>query len=121
MDNVGDDAPDFEGLAGFDFDGLVGGVVGQQVEAAGGGAAETLDGEFAVENGDNDLVVVGVEGAVYEEEVAGVDASTGHGGACDAQEEAGGGVLDEMLVEIEVGVDPVVGRRGKPSLNRRKM
>lgn len=91
MDDVGDDAPDFEGLAGFDFDGWVGGVVGQQVEAAGGGAAETFDGEFAVENGDDDLVVVGVEGAVYEEEVAGVDASTGHGGACDAQEEAGGG------------------------------
>ena len=71
--------------------------------------ADAFDGEFAVDVGDDDIFIGGGCGAIHDEQIAGVDAGVDHGIAGDADEIGGGGMGDEVFIEIELGLQVIVG------------
>lgn len=112
MDYVLDDAPDFQLHIGAEGLGAIVFVFGHQGDLA-AAQADAFDGEFAVEVGDDDVFIFGLGGAIHDQEVAGVDAGVDHGIAGDADEIGGGGLGDEVLVEVELAFEVILGRRGK--------
>jgi hypothetical protein len=83
-------------------------AVGDKIEAA-LAPAEPFDGQFAVNDRDHNVAVAGFDGPVHDQEVAIVNTCPHHRVAARADVEGGGGVLDKVLVEVEVTVNVVVG------------
>ena len=117
MDYVFDDAPDFKLHVGID--GLRGVVLvfGDEGDRA-VLEADAFDGEFAVDMGDDDIFVGRLGGAVHDQEIAGVDAGVDHGIAGDADKIGGGGLGDQVFVEIELSFEIIFGGRGKSGGDR---
>ena len=111
MDHTGHDAPDLELHVRLNLKRRIGAIVGHEIEFA-CASGEAFDGQFAVQDGDDDACVLWFERAVNDEYVAGMDAGVNHRIAGDADEEGGGRMLDQMAIEIEPAFDVVLcGRR----------
>ena len=84
------------------------------------GSLQSLDGELAVDHGDDDPAGSSGDGSIHDQQVAIVDAGTLHGSPACSQKERGGWSSDEFLVEIERPFHVVVGRRGKAGFHPRR-
>lgn len=116
MDYVSNDAPDFEG--GVFIDGLGWVVfVFRQKRKFFALDADALDSQFAVHVGDHYVFVFWFQRAVHDQDIAGMDTGLNHGIAPDSYEVGGGGVPDQVFVQVELAFDIVVGRRGEPGRN----
>lgn len=110
FDDVGNDAPDAGIVVLVELDvGEVG--VGRAEEGPPFPEMEVLDGEAAVDPGEDEGTGAGAEGAVDEDEISVSESGIAHGFAADACEEGGGGVADEFAGEIDALLQ-VVGRGG---------
>lgn len=76
-------------------------------------ATEALQGEGPFQHGHNDAAGPRIEAAVDDQQVAVVDAGAGHRVAADPQKEGAAGVADQLVVEVDAGLDVVVGGAGK--------
>ena len=74
---------------------------------------EALHRELAVEDGDHDVGVLRLQGAVHNQDIAVVQPGALHRIAGQADVERGGRVLNQQLVEVEVAVQVIVGGRGE--------
>lgn len=109
MDVVGDHPADLEAFhIGGDLQGGVGGVLGGEEDLA-FDQLEALADQVAAEFGHDDGAVLGLEGPVHHQQVAGEDAGTGHGIARHAEAEGGGFVANEVFVEVETLFEVVIG------------
>lgn len=117
MDDAGDDTPDLQLLSVLQFNGGVIGVLGQQTDLA-APLGQALDGEFAIDHSDHDGPVVGMQRAISDQQVAILDAGTGHRFAPRAQKEGRFLVGNQVFVEIERFADVVVRRAGKAGMHR---
>src|SRR5919112_2273637 len=115
---VHDAAPDLEVHALDDLDGLVLVVLGHEPDAA-AAEAQALDAELVVDARDDDIAVVGLDGAVYDEYRAGVYPRPRHRVARDAHVEGRHGVFDEVAVQVEVPLDVALGGRWEARRDRR--
>ena len=111
MDNAGHDAPDFKLHVLQNFERLVSLIVGHEEEFA-VALRDAFDGQFAVDNRDDDVSVLRFERAVNDEDVAGMNPRADHRIARDAHEEGGRRMFDEVAIEIESSLYVVLcGRR----------
>src|ERR1041384_3027831 len=95
MDDAGDDAPDLKLHVGLNLKRRIGAIVGHEEEFA-FASGETFDGQFAVQNGDDDACVLRFERTVNDEYVARMNPGVNHRIAGDADEEGGGRMLGKM-------------------------
>jgi hypothetical protein len=102
VDYKGGHTPDFEFLAVLDLDRGVIVVFREEGRVASetGWSGKAFDGEFPIQDGDDDLPVCWLEAAVDHQDIVVMNAGTGHGVAADAQEEGGLWMVNAVLVEI---------------------
>lgn len=80
--------------------------------------AELLDGELAIDDGDDDAPVHRFEGTIHDEQIAIMDAEAGHRVSLHADEEGGFLMFDQVFVEAEARLEIVGGRGWKPGRHR---
>lgn len=71
--------------------------------------AQCLDHKFVVDDGDHDLAVAGLDGSVHDEFVAVGDPGIAHRPTRDTNQECRRRPRDQMLRQVDVTVDVVVG------------
>jgi len=113
VDDGGDDAPDFKAVLFVGLERLVLVVVRRQTEFA-LDFFQPLNRQFALHHRNHDPVLDRPQGAVNHQDIARMNPRPEHRVPLGSYEKGGGGVLDQELVEVELGLDIVVGRRGKP-------
>ena len=74
-------------------------------------------GQLAVEHGDHDIVVLGLQRAVHDQDIPVVQPDPLHRVTGESDVVGRGGVLDQQLVQIEVAI---VGGRGESSGDQRQ-
>ena len=116
MDNAGDNTPDLQLLTILQFDGGVVRILGQQFYLS-GTLVQAFDGELAVDDGDHDGAMHGIQGTVDYQEIVVLDAGANHGVALGTHEEGGFAVRNQVFVEIEGVADVVVGRTREAGLH----
>ena len=114
-DAVGDDAPDFAAwiVDRYVREGWV--FCGEDPRAI--LLLQALDRQLAVKNRDNDVRGLRRDAAIDNQKVAIEDAGVFHGLACSPGKKRGGRVPDEVLVQIELALDVIVGRTGEAGGN----
>lgn len=116
-DAVGDDAPDFTAIIA-DGQGWEVRVLSRQLPCA-ADPLEPFDGQFTVHNGNDDIVGLRGDSPVDDEQIAIENPSAAHGLPGRTYKEGRGRPPHQMLVEIELALDVVIGRTWEASLNRR--
>ena len=102
FDVVGEHAPDDEVVLLGDADRLVLFVGGDEPEALPGLVyLDPLEGELAVDEGDDDIAVGRLDALVDDEQVAVVDAAVAHGVADGPGVEGGGRMAHQFLIEVD--------------------
>ena len=112
VDDVGDDTPEVYAVFFVKANGGVAGVFGFELDGV-TFFAEAFDGQFSIDGGDDDTAIRGFEASVDDEEVSVVNASTNHGVSRGPDEEGGGGLLDEVLIEVEGSFEVIIGGGGE--------
>lgn len=112
VDGPEDDAPDLDVHAFGNFDRGIGLVLRHQPDLA-VSLVEALDRELAVDDGHDDVFVTGRFRPVDDEQVAVVQVRIDHGIPVHMGEEGRGGMLDEVLMQVERFLEVIVGGRGE--------
>ena len=116
MDDAGDNAPHLQFLTVLQFDGGVIWIFGEQLDLA-CPLVQSLDGESAVDDGDHDSAMHGIQGTIDHQQIIVLNAGTDHGVSFGAHEEGRFAVPDQVFVEIERVTNVIVRRAGKTSPN----
>ena len=112
MDVAHEHAADDDVHAVGDLDRFVADVFGAEADFS-VGDFDLLERAFAVDDGDDDVVVLRGEAVVDHEQIAVEDAGDGHAIALGPVEEGGGRMGDDVLVEVDAFFDVVVGGGGE--------
>lgn len=109
MDAPAHNAPDREFLIPRDEDIPMAGIAGTQQHAL-RQPAELLDGELAIDDGNDDAPVSRFDGTIHDEQIAIMDAEAGHRVSLHANEVGGFLMLDQVFVEAEARLEVIGGR-----------
>ena len=71
---------------------------------------QAFDRVLAINDGHDDIAVLGVLGAIDDDRVTFLDACPGHGVALDREHEGGWFVANQIIVEIQAFLNVVGGR-----------
>ena len=112
MQIEGDDTPDYKVVLFFDQARGINMVLGYQLDDT-ATSVQTLDGEFIVQQSQDDVVVLGRHAAVDHQGVALIDARPRHRVTLHPKEIGGVFVADELFVEIHPLLGVVGCRRRK--------
>ena len=82
---------------------------------------KTLHREFTIQRGNDDAIVSSLHRAIDDEQIAIMYPCAEHGIALRPKKERGGAVVDEVLVQVELAVHIVLGRRRETRLHRGKV
>ena len=63
------------------------------------------DGKFSIDDGDDEGAIFWRQGAVYDQQVAGVDFAFSWFVTLSSHKKGGGWVLDQVLIEVELLLD----------------
>lgn len=111
MNHISDHAPNLEARVFRDGDGCVVFVFGHEKYFT-FDDSKAFHRKLTVEYRDDNAFILCLEGSVDNENIFAADACIDHGIAVDANEVGGGGMLDEMAIQVELLLDAVVrGRR----------
>ena len=116
---AGHHAPDQQLLVGRDGDNGVAGISRAELDQP-ALLEEAFDGQLAVQDRDDDIVVLRLQRAVHDQEVTIVQSGALHGVAGQADIERGGWVMDQELMKVEVAVQVIVGGRRESSRDLRQ-
>ena len=70
---------------------------------------ESLDGEFAIDHGNDDTAITGRQSTVHNQYISSVNASFTHGLSSHPDEKGCCGMLDEMLIEVQGAIEVIIG------------
>ena len=112
MDDIGHDAPEREIVIDRDENRLMRGVLGTQLDPA-FFLDQALEGELAMQGGDDDPPIALFDRAIDDQQIPVVDPGPDHRVAGGADKVGGRGVQDQVLVEVDALLDMIVGGRGE--------
>ena len=75
---------------------------------------ELLHRQFPGDRRDDDFAIGRLQRPIHYQQIAGANADALHGVANGANEESGGGFLDQVRIQIQRGFDVIFRRRGEP-------
>lgn len=107
-----DDAPNLQRIAAAQLERGIGRVGGQQGDFA-AAAVQALDQTLAIDEGDHDVTVCGLDAAIDHQDVAVVDVGVLHRITAHGEEEGQDGVAHQVIVDVEAPVGVVLGRGGE--------
>ena len=71
---------------------------------------EAFDGEFAIDDGNDDAAITGRQCTIDNQDIPGVNASLPHGLPSHPDKEGCCRMLDEMLIEVQGAIEIIIGR-----------
>src|SRR5262245_22971039 len=100
MDHVRDDAPDIEGSRLGDRERRILAVLWDKEELP-MALRESLDGQFAIDHGNDHAAITGRQSTIDNEHIPGVNAGFTHGLPRHPDKKGGCRMLNEMLIEVQ--------------------
>ena len=72
---------------------------------------EAFDGQFAIDDSNDDAAITWSEGTVHNQDIPGVNAGFTHGLPGHSDKEGCRWVLDEVLIEVQGAIEVIIGWR----------
>src|SRR5579872_5497116 len=79
--------------------------------------ADPFDGEFSIDDCDDDFPIRRLKRPVYNQDIAFMDSGPFHRVAVDSDKKRGCRMLNQVLIEIEILFEIIFSRGGESSLN----
>ena len=109
MDHVDGHPPDLHVTASMQLQGRISGIGGLQSQTA-LVLGQAFEGELPIQHRHHHPPRPWVQAAVHHQQIAVVNAGSEHGFTADAQKKRAGGMLNQLLVEVDSHLHVVIGR-----------